>query len=166
MYGSTALQHRHRPHRFLPSCIAVSDLLLRRGTDRVVVHRHGSWRPRGARGLKKSFTQRHKGGHKGAKNNEVYLRAFVSSFVPLCETVCYPAILRFWDTGSFAMHSLEQNVASPELRLSARSAGIQVPQRSQRMSLLREGIFLLELVDVLMSVTTFRDCTIFWMSCR
>ena len=59
------------------------------------------------------------------------------------------------------MHSAEQNVAKPELRLSARSAGIQVPQLSQRTNLFLEGIFCCVAVDVLMSVTTFSDCTTF-----
>ena len=42
----------------------------------------------------------------------------------------------------FAIHSGEQNVANPELRFIARSAGIQVPHLSQRTNLFREGTFL------------------------
>ena len=64
------------------------------------------------------------------------------------------------------MHSGEQNVARPELRFNARSAGIHVPQLSQRTNLFFEGDFGREAVDVLMSVATLRELITFWMSWR
>jgi hypothetical protein len=52
------------------------------------------------------------------------------------------------------MHSGEQKVASPELRLNARSAGIHVPQLSHRTNLFFDGVFGLAAVVALTSVTT------------
>jgi hypothetical protein len=60
------------------------------------------------------------------------------------------------------MHSAEQNVAKPELRLRARSAGIHVPQLAQRTSLFFEGVFGCgAVVVVVMSTAAFSDFKIF-----
>jgi hypothetical protein len=64
------------------------------------------------------------------------------------------------------MHSGEQKVARPELRFNARSAGTHVPHLSQRTSLFREADFCRGAVDAFMSVATFSELTIFWISVR
>ena len=73
----------------------------------------------------------------------------------------YPASFRSLE--GLAIHSAEQNVARPELRFSARSAGIQVPQLSQRTSLFFEGVFgcLAVVVVVVMSTAAFSELAIF-----
>ncbi len=59
------------------------------------------------------------------------------------------------------MHSGEQNVARPELSFSARSAGIHVPQLSQRTSLFFEGTFGCDAVVVVTSTAAFKELAIF-----
>ena len=76
----------------------------------------------------------------------------------------YPAIFLPLLSGSFSMHSAEQNVASPDLSFSARSAGTHVPHLSQRTNLLDEGV-VADLV-ALTSVAEVRDSVTFLMSLR
>src|ERR1044072_6747625 len=64
------------------------------------------------------------------------------------------------------MHSGEQNVARPELRFNARSAGIHVPHLSQRTNLFFEGDFCRVALGALMSVATSRQLITFSMSWR
>ncbi len=60
------------------------------------------------------------------------------------------------------MHFAEQKVANPELRFRARSAGIQVPQLSQRTSLFFEGVFgCCAVVVVVISTAAFSELAIF-----
>ena len=62
--------------------------------------------------------------------------------------ISYPAIFRPFDAGSFAIHSVEQNVANPDLSFKARSAGTHVPHLSQRTNLFDEGVALAALTSV------------------
>jgi hypothetical protein len=57
------------------------------------------------------------------------------------------------------MHSGEQKVANPDLRFIARSAGIQVPQLSQRTNLFLDGV--LCGADEVNSVATVSELAIF-----
>ena len=59
------------------------------------------------------------------------------------------------------MHSAEQKVANPELSFSARSAGIHVPQLSQRTSLFFEGVLGCDAVVVVTSTAAFNELAIF-----
>jgi hypothetical protein len=78
----------------------------------------------------------------------------------------YPAIFRPFDAGSCAMHSGEQNVASPELRFNARSAGTHVPHLAQRTNLLLEGVLGAGVVVAVVSVTALMDSATFRISLR
>ena len=71
------------------------------------------------------------------------------------------------NTFSFSMQSGEQNVASPDFNLTARSAGIHVPHLSHRTSLFFEGVRSGDdAVVTLTPVTAFSDCATLRMSLR
>ena len=64
------------------------------------------------------------------------------------------------------MHSVEQNVANPDLSFNARSAGTHVPHLSQRTNLFDEGVAFAADLVALTSVAELIDSVTFLMSLR